>query len=187
MEEEEKPLKKGKPSYPTTWEKLRYGTKPPRTLKQQKRQIYNKTFYPKKNEVVRLVREYPDHCLYDAEGRIYGPMPKNPVMDKLMETTDYDPKTMIEAWMYMPYRESGLFVERSRDRKTPYNMLTVDKMLEFPKEGEEYDLYGFLSDTKVCRMRLDKYLERIRRRSRTGAVLFSVVKVYSEKDSDFFQ
>jgi len=173
--------KKKRKEYPTDWKELPTGLKHPTSLKKQKRQNYTLTFFPKKNAIIKLIREHPDNILCDDAGRMYGYMPMNPAMKNYMETSDYDEKTMVEVWVYLPYREAGTFVERSRSEKTSYQSLAVSDRLEFPELDEVIEMYDYLSKRPICSARIRVYLERFTRRSRSAAIVLKVEEIYASR------
>lgn len=160
---------------------FRSGERPPKDLKAQKAQFYRHVYYPRKNAIVQIIRDNPAEILADRGGRLYGLMPKNPVLDDLMKSSSFDPRTMIEVWVLLPNEKRGLFTDRSRKRK---RYLSQGEVLKLPDVGDKITLYDYLTEKRKADAVVHSFPEKIFRNAKSAALILRVETFYDSKKKE---
>jgi hypothetical protein len=130
------------------------------------------TYYPKRNQIVDLVRKAPESILYDQDGRIYGSMHDSPLVDQI---ADFDGDNMLLAWVFLPKRKKGQFVTRDVEA-----VIETGDDLQLPEIEEELDLYHYITRNLVGRVKVLYFTEKQTRDGRSCSVLLYRISVNKE-------
>ena len=131
-----------------------------------------KTYYPKRNDVSKLVRTDPSNIYLDADGRIYGFMSANPVLDDLLDSGEVDNQTKFEMWVYLPTHRKGEFAKLNDELYG--KQLTTDEILDMPEEGQSYILMNYTDHQPVYEIVAIAYPEGLRRNGRSAALIVGI-------------
>jgi hypothetical protein len=123
--------------------------------------LRRQTFYPKRSDVTKLLKEHPDTLFTDVLGRIYGPFKNNPVADDLEDSSVIDLYTRFAWWVHIP-----------TSKKLP---ITLDELLDFPTEGEWIEYSPYLEpEVKLGVFKVLYYPERIQRNGKSASIVVEI-------------
>lgn len=157
--------------------KFKSGERFATNLKAQKAQLYRHVYYPRKNAVIEIIKSNPSGILADGDGRLYGLMPDNPVIEGLLKSSEFR-DNMVEVWVYLPQEQKGTFVDRSRKRR---RYLLEGELLTLPNVGDKITLYNYIDGKIHADITIHSYPERVTRTSKTAALVVIVEKFYKKK------
>jgi hypothetical protein len=137
------------------------------TVRDEETLIKRERVHPKQQDAIHLILDHPERVYVDQRGRLYGPMPPNPLLERMIETGDVDFKKTMHFWVFLPRWESGYFVKGHPNR---YNM-SPEEANYLPEEGEELVMMGYLSRKKEFVARIEMIPEQYGIKDRTGSVV----------------
>jgi len=124
-------------------------------------------YYPKKNEILNIIKNHPETVLVDQKDRYYGVMPPSVLTDQTKRDPTFSELDTF-AWVYI-----GDLTRGKRDPETYH----FDNVKEFPDVDEVIKLStlvqknNFIGSAVVLR-----YIEQIRQFGKSGSLVFRQLK-----------
>ena len=138
-------------------------------------------YYPKKKDVISYTKKRPHLILRDNDGRLYGRMPPNPLMDAMLKSGELSDDTDFFAWVYLPSQQ---IQGNRRNNDTRTNDIKNGDDLQFPAIGDRFNLYSYIHirDPPITRVVVIGFPEKIRQFGRSADVILQVIPINNKRD-----
>lgn len=136
-----------------------------------------KSYFPKRNQVIKLLKTQPEKVYSDHLGRLYGFIETGPTLENLKDRGEVDRKEGRELmWVHLPHAEKGPFAKLHRTRDD--GRIERDDLLLLPTDGDGYlSLKNYQTGEHAFFVKISYYAERVPRAQMGGSVVVNVANI----------